>query len=231
MLMTMTTSKRLVLFRRTLDSLRANVMDLYSFVDRCLIIDDHSSQGDIDEMQRYFDENLPSVKLTIINNPADNQWRHVNSMNMWLDAIRNEQFVFHLEDDWAFVPPRQVVLDWAINTLLIHNWVAQACFRVILDRITAPHPDETFWADCLENYPPDSNRKSPHWPSRFTFNPAVTRVAVIADFGQFEPVSKFERIFGLKMVEAGYTTVYHPRGFCNHIGAEMSAYEINGSTR
>jgi hypothetical protein len=232
MLMTMTTSRRLALFKRTLDSLRENVIDLYSFVDRCLVIDDHSDRCDVDEMHGYFDRYLPSIKLTIIGNSVDNQWRHVNSMNMWLDAIRDEQLVFHLEDDWGFMPPRRFVLDWAVNVLQTHNWVAQACFRAVTDRITKPHPDETFWVDCLENYPPDPNRKSPwHWPSRFTLNPAVTRVAVITGLGQFKPVSGFERVFGLKMVEAGYTTVYHPQGFCQHIGAELSAYEINGSTR
>jgi hypothetical protein len=47
--------------------------------------------------------------------------------------------------------------------------------------------------------------------------------------GEFVDMHHFEKVFGLEWVEAGWTTVYHPVGFCEHIGEGQSAYDINGS--
>jgi len=225
----MTTSKRLGLFERTVQSL--SLINFQGCIDRCCIIDDHSSPGDLQKMAEILSRlNVPT---TIISSPNDGPRRHVHAMNIWLELISAEEFVFHCEDDWEFDTKRTLLpmFRWGIGVLRDHEWIGQACFRKIEHRTTSPNPYEEFWVRTVANCPEDPNWASHpgHWPSRFTLTPTVTRVASLKGLGSFEEVDHFEKVFGLKWVEAGWTTVYHNSAWCRHIGEGQSAYQINGS--
>ena len=227
MLMTMTTSKRFRLFERTIKSLIPLGLD--RVITRCVILDDHSEPVDVGAMVKILQQ--LGIKTECQSGTSETKWRHVAAMNKWLDIVKHEKYVFHCEDDWEFFQQAFGLFSWAITLLEDHEWLGQACFRRVDNRTTTPKPSENFWIRTIANCPEDPNWKAHpgHWPSRFTLTPAITRVESLKTIGQFEEEPGFERVFGLKWVNAGWTTAYHPSGFCTHIGQGQSAYDLNGS--
>lgn len=114
-----------------------------------------------------------------------------------------------------------------------HEWIGQACFRLVDYRTTRPKPGEKFFIRTAQSAPkyPEWRERPAHWPSRFTLTPTVTRVSTLEYGGRFQEVEKFEKAFGERWAYAGFLTVYHPEGWCRHAGEGQSAYDINGTSR
>jgi GR25 family glycosyltransferase involved in LPS biosynthesis/GT2 family glycosyltransferase len=91
---TITTCKRLDLFRRTMTSFMHNCTDLH-LVDRWLCVDDNSS----DEDRRVMRDLYPFVEF-IWKTPAEKG--HAVSMNRLRQEIKTP-WVWHMEDDWEFI--------------------------------------------------------------------------------------------------------------------------------
>lgn len=96
--MTMTTSRRLGLFKKTINSLKN--LDFQKVIDRCVIIDDHSPEVEIAEMTSLISG--LGIRPKVVHNEYVGKWSHVHSLNLWLNEVSSEELVFHCEDDWTF---------------------------------------------------------------------------------------------------------------------------------
>lgn len=99
---TMTCSKRLHLFKRSLPAFIEKCKDLH-LITKVVILDDRSSESDRYEMERLVEEAFPSLNIDFIY--FDNiltKYRHAYIMTHWFNALKTN-FVFHLEDDFLMI--------------------------------------------------------------------------------------------------------------------------------
>lgn len=100
--LTMTCSKRLHLFKKTLPSFIQYCNDLV-FVSKVLIFDDSSTPEDRNEMERIAESLFPKTNIDFVYfNDIPTKYRHAYIMQHWLRMIKTN-FVFHLEDDRVLV--------------------------------------------------------------------------------------------------------------------------------
>jgi len=92
---TMTTCKRMDLFKKTFNSFLENCEDLFDYVCEFILIDDNSNEQELKEIEQLY----PFIKI-IRKTPE--QKGHAYSMNILRKLIKTKYF-FHLEDDWEFV--------------------------------------------------------------------------------------------------------------------------------
>jgi hypothetical protein len=91
--LTITTCKRIDLFKRTMDSFINCCSDIL-LIDEFICIDDNSSDEDRETMKKLY----PFFKF-ILKRPDDKG--HVKSMNMIVDIVKTK-YLLHMEDDWLF---------------------------------------------------------------------------------------------------------------------------------
>ncbi len=99
---TMTCSKRLHLFKRTVPAFIEKCKDLH-LITKVIILDDSSSEDDRYEMERLIENSFPSINIDFIY--FDNiltKYRHAYIMTHWFDALKTN-YVFHLEDDFLMI--------------------------------------------------------------------------------------------------------------------------------
>lgn len=99
---TMTCSKRLHLFKRTVPAFIEKCKDLH-LITKVIIFDDSSSEDDRYEMERLIEQSFPSINIDFVY--FDNiltKYRHAYIMTHWFDALKTN-FVFHLEDDFLMI--------------------------------------------------------------------------------------------------------------------------------
>ena len=100
--LTMTCSKRLHLFKKTLPSFIEYCNDLI-FVSKVLIFDDSSTLEDRHEMERVAESLFPKTNIDFVYfDDMPTKYRHAYIMQHWLRMIKTN-FVFHLEDDRVLV--------------------------------------------------------------------------------------------------------------------------------
>lgn len=112
---TVTTSRRLDLFIRTMDSFMKNCQDL-DLISRWVLSDDRSCNNDITEMQKKY------PFFEIYKSPAPGQ---ASSLNNLFGKVRTE-WIFHCEDDWLFTKKGHFIkemLDIAFSDERIRNIV------------------------------------------------------------------------------------------------------------
>jgi hypothetical protein len=220
--MTVTTSRRFDLFERTMRSLR-KFTDAARLISQCVIIDDRSTVAEQMQMV-WLVEKLFSVPVRILFNEQETGYRHCASMEIWREISATQGMVFAMEDDWEFFDSDcPIPIEWGMKTLEANDWIGQA---VLIDQLRTSPLDKPvpFWITTFENSPR-------HTTSRFTLNPSVIRMSSIARTGEFvSGPEAFEVQYGNRWVAKGYLPVYHPTGFCSHIG-DVSAYDINKSLR
>jgi len=99
---TMTCSKRLHLFKRTVPAFIEKCKDVH-LITKVIIFDDSSSEDDRYEMERLIEQSFPSINIDFVY--FDNiltKYRHAYIMTHWFDALKTN-FVFHLEDDFLMI--------------------------------------------------------------------------------------------------------------------------------
>jgi len=100
--LTMTCSKRLHLFKRTLPSFVEYCQDKI-LISKIIIFDDSSTEDDRFEMERMVENLFPNINIDFIYfNNIPTKYRHAYIMTRWFDVLKTN-FVFHLEDDWLFL--------------------------------------------------------------------------------------------------------------------------------
>lgn len=96
--LTMTCSKRLHLFKKTLPSFIQHCEDSY-LVTKVIIFDDRSPEEDRYEMEKLAEQLFPNVNIDFVYfNDIPTSYRHAYIMQHWFNALKTN-FVFHLEDD------------------------------------------------------------------------------------------------------------------------------------
>jgi hypothetical protein len=96
--LTMTCSKRLHLFKKTLPSFIEYCTDKL-LVTKVLIFDDGSTSEDRFEMEKFTESMFPKTNIDFVYfDEIPTKYRHAYIMRHWLQMIKTN-YVFHLEDD------------------------------------------------------------------------------------------------------------------------------------
>jgi len=252
MTLTITTSKRFDLFKKTIDSFLHFCQD-YGIINEVYHYDDCSNYDERKEMYKTLSESFPNAKIITtyfeVNSFEDNK-RHARIMRIWKDNLynSNNQFVFHLEDDWEFLQP--FLLEDTMEVFEIKNvgyvgftqqvrtlpekyeltrvgdywmWIYDKDLplqeHLFLDREEIEsHPNPNYW--CYFT----------NWP-HFSLRPGVHRIDNLTDLSNFSVTdSHFEPEVALRYRER-FVSFNHINKIVNHIGWEVSSYDLNQSER
>lgn len=233
-LCTITTCKRLDLFRQTMNSLLRCWKD-FDRITEFLIVDDNSSAADRSAMEAEF------PFLTFYwKTPAE--IGHRTSMNIiWSHLHRTRpDYWIHLEDDWLFYRERSYVTD-AIEFLDRHQ--TEKIHQVLFNRNYAEL--QTGWGinggiplekGFLLHEKSDTipGRNCGYWP-HYSFRPSVIRTSAILELGNYDSANQFfERDYADRWFTAGFRSAFFNTITCKHIGkltsdrSGQNAYTLNG---
>ena len=251
--LTITTSKRLDLFIKTIESFVKHCNDIELF-DTIIHYDDSSSDEDRDKMNSTIN-NLFSNKLICTRRFNQESFttkrRHCEIMKIWKNDIESFGFdyVFHLEDDWIFIKDFNISdgIDILKNredvALIGYSWEkkefpADVFIPEIINGYwewfysTKYEINEILWLDIVEmKYLPDGHWvKMFNWPY-FGFRPAIHDIAKLKTLENFnENVDGFELEFA-KRFSQKFKSFLHCNRITYHIGNDNSSYDLNNSTR
>lgn len=231
-ILTMTTCKRLSLFKQTVNSIFNNWKDIH-LVNYWLVVDDNSSQEDRKEMINLY----PFIDY--IMKPIDKKG-HMNSMNIIYDKLKKLnkfKYWIHIEDDFLFFYPTNYISKAIIGlNELKHFNVKQIMFNrnyteLFSDINLKGHINYSDNNYSLHDYQPNGIN-STYW-SNFSLRPSMILIDAILSIGSFDSSEIFfEGSYAKKYTEFGYRT-----GFFNtitniHIGRLTNtegdnAYSLN----
>lgn len=241
--LTVTTCKRLDLFKKTMNSF-INCCEDICLINRFLCVDDNSSESDRAEMKSLY----PFFEFI---NKGPDQKGHRASMNIIAEQVKTP-YVLHMEDDFLFIdkanyiePAIQILTQKKIIELDdipadqdIHSKeIAQVLFtrnyQEEIDRyipggylaITANNPKIKYVVH--EHYPPDTDSYvdavksygpcNVYWP-HFSFRPSMMKTSIFKKLGKFDLEGFFERAYADKYYANGYISTFFDKVSCLHIG-------------
>lgn len=252
MTLTLTTSKRLKLFVKTIKSF-VEMCDDYHIINEIYHYDDSSSYEDRIEMFNLISQLFPKAKIISHYFEPDSfidKKRHARIMRIWKDNLyfSNNQFLFHLEDDWKFI--RKFNLSDTIKILESPN-VNYVGFSQQLRELPEKYNTEIlgdFWMWIYDKDKPlqdnlflDSTEMESHpnpnywcyfinWP-HFSLRPGVHKVSELISMGNFSVDDvHFELEFALRYSK-NFVSFNHVEKIVKHIGDELSSYDLNNSLR
>lgn len=222
--LTITTCKRLELFKQTIKSFFSNCLDT-DLIQEIIIIDDSSSINDIKDMQ-YFLKDY-KYKITII---SGNQKNHALSLNVLFSKVKTD-YIFHLEDDWEFKKGDlirqafQIIDDNKnIKSVIMRNWIEQGAKNQIKKMTKAGikyyihnYNGLRFVKGNINTYP------------GYSLNPSLQNIKEIRDIGEFENKELFELRFAYNYYSNGFLIGMTSQDYCKHIGGALSAYKLNNT--
>jgi len=232
---TMTSCKRLDLFKQTVNSFIACCTDIH-LVDRWICIDDNSSDSD----RKIMIDMYPFIEF-IFKSPE--QKGHAKSMNIIRDIV-DTPYMFHLEDDWAFY-----YKDDYISKLFDVMSTDQKCKQVLVNMHYAEIPQQHSLAggifsktdsglSFIQHKQCNSSEYKgkatcSYWP-HFSFRPSLIETDVLKELGEFsETAPHFEIEYANRYVNKGYVSYFLPYIVSRHIGKLTSqkdginAYTLN----
>ena len=240
-LLTMTTCKRLALFKRTVSSFFYYAD--YQLVDRVLVIDDGSSAEDIEQMKCALSEECDNFE--IIEKPTEEKG-HPQSLNLLLQKLREspEPYFIHLEDDFEFFVSTPVIRLCA-EVLHGNSNYGQCLFNNSYkeekhEMAAGPWGAQKVTSSgsvFYEHVWPDSTSPHGYWAG-FSLRPALNRIQMFVEVGDFIEIGSFEKDYSLRAAEAGWKTAYSETVCCEHIGrktserhdaTKLNAYSLNSS--
>ena len=238
-LFSITTCKRLDLFKKTVYSILNNWLDINK-VDYFLCVDDNSSEEDISEMKTLF----PFFNY-YLKTPEEKG--HRESMNIiWskLNEIK-PTFWIHMEDDWMFFQKKNYITDGIEFLNKYHNdnnKMNQIVFNKNyglmysdLGRVGGIQLEN----DLILHEKRDGlvGRNCGYWP-HYSLQPSIIHTKVILELGNYNSTNKFfERDYAEKYNKAGYKTGFFPSIYSLHIGKQhwekdgQNAYALNGTAQ
>ena len=231
-ILTMTTCKRLDLFRKTVRSIVTTWIDIDK-IDLFFCVDDCSSEEDRKEMQKEF----PFFEYHM-KTPAERG--HRQSMNIiWkkLDTLRPDYWI-HMEDDWLFFKRDSYVTK---SISFLETYDKDKIHQILFNRNYA----ETYmdWninggilltpAFLLHDTGKVEGRNCAYW-KHYSFRPSMTRVDTILALGDYTtPNTFFEGDYARRYAEKGYKSAFFNTITSLHIGKLTSdkkgvnAYTLN----
>lgn len=238
-LLTMTSCKRLDLFRKTVNSIVRHWQDK-DMITQWVCVDDGSSEADRAAMRAEYPWFTFRMK-------SSSQRGHRQSMNMIWDMLREGSYTYwvHLEDDFLFHTTRSYVRDSVAalealrpegvrQVLFNRNYAEVVDIAPVIGHLPTSvpgivlhdHKEGTF------DYP-----NSHYWP-HYSFRPSVVDVAAILQLGNYDSVNTFfEMDYARRWTAAGYQSAFFDAVCCRHIGRLTSerfnasvpnAYDLNG---
>jgi sporulation protein YlmC with PRC-barrel domain len=219
-ILTMTTCKRIDLFKKTMDSILINWEDI-DLIDKFIIIDDNSSEEDKKNML----EEYPFIELFEKN---EKQKGHRSSMNIIYDLLNKfkPKYWIHLEDDWLFFKKDNYVKKGIKSLKLlekkgIHQILYNKGYGEIISDLCVPIGEKV---SELENVLLHiQNQKIPmsscsYW-WHYSFRPSIIHAEKILELGNYDSENTFfELDYAKKYVNAGYKSAYFDDITCLHIG-------------
>ena len=216
-LLTMTSCKRLDLFRRTVHSILTTWIDIDK-VEQFFCVDDCSAEEDRKAMQEEF----PFFEY-YMKTPAEKG--HRQSMNtIWkkLDTLRPKYWI-HIEDDWLFFKRDSYVTK---SISFLETYKERNIHQILFNRNYA----ETFmdWginggipltpAFLLHDTGAVEGRNCAYW-KHYSFRPSMVRVDTILGLGDYTtPNTFFEGDYARRYAEKGYKSAFFNTISCLHIG-------------
>jgi hypothetical protein len=247
--LTITTCKRVDLFKRTINSFINCCSDIL-LIDEYLCVDDNSSKEDIIQMTELY----PFFRW-IIKNPE--QKGHMQSMNIIVDEVKTD-YMLHVEDDWlfcekyAYIAPALEILDEqnikSIKEIPIsRNITTKKIGQVVFNKNYTELQENEVQGGFLcttnknnieylihEHYDPNTENKlyemevkkyqrsAMYWP-HFSLQPSLIKTRIFKDIGNFSSdAGFFERNFANKYYANGYITCFFNKVCCRHIGKLLS---------
>tara|TARA_Y100001938_G_scaffold71254_2_gene98788 strand:+ start:1847 stop:2632 length:786 start_codon:yes stop_codon:yes gene_type:complete len=249
-LFSITSCKRLDLFKRTVNSFLNSCEDL-SLISEWICVDDNSSKEDRDEMLRFY----PFINFIF---KGEKQKGHPESMNIIRERALEYDYLLHLEDDWTFTV-RKPYVNVALHIMEQKEEYMQVVFNRNYSEELKPNNVDViggfkkrtgkgvYYVEH-EFYPKGSEgetafyKKNPgsrsccYWP-HFSLNPSLTNTKVFKELGEFKSgISHFEMEYANRYVDKGYRTCFLDDIYCSHIGRKINeagqeglknAYELN----
>jgi len=250
-----TTSKRLDLFKITIETLSKHCKDSH-LIKTVLHFDDSSSHEDRLEMESTLRINFPSAKIYNFRfgpESISSKKRHIEIMKIWKDKVCDLcDYVFHTEDDWKFDTDfriSDIVSFMRSKSNVAYIGVSQE-LREFPDEIK-PEIESDYWQwhfdkdkPLLENLFLDKRimKKSGdpnfwcyyiNWPY-FGFRPGLWDTGKLSNFNwerNPDDSGMSEELWFAKNLSEKYMSYCLIQNTCEHIGISNSAYDINKSER
>ncbi len=222
--LTMTTCKRLEFFRVTVESFFKNCVGL-NLIQEIIIIDDSSSQEDIEAMKYILKDFKYKIKII-----SGNHKSHQRSLNILFDNVKTD-YIFHLEDDWEFKKGDFIKQAFDImkdnkkvKSVLMRNWIEQGA-KDQIKKITKTgikyyihnYNGLKFEIGTVNTYP------------GYSLNPALQNIKDIRTLGKFEYRELFELRHAFKYFSNDWIVAMTDQDYCKHIGSALSAYKLNNT--
>lgn len=245
--LTMTTCKRLELFKQTMNTFLNCCEDIH-LIDNWICIDDNSSEEDRKEMLKLY----PFITFYMKNLSIKG---HPQSMNI-IRNIVNTPYIFHLEDDWKFIKKDKYITkclevlgenEKIGQCLLNKNYgeintdinvkggdykITKTGLRYYIHEYVKTEQDLIKWIQKHSYEGLNSN----YWP-HFSLRPSLIRKKILNELGEFnEKVSHFELKYSELYVNKGYVSAFLEDINCLHIGrltsekhdpTKLNAYILN----
>ena len=231
--LSITTCKRLDLFKQTMNSVLNTWLDINK-VDYFFCVDDNSSEKD----QEYMKDKYSFFKFYLKTNEERG---HRTSMNIIWKKINKlkPKYWIHLEDDWLFFKEDNYVQR---SVDILEKYASNNIHQILFNRNYAElysgwniNGGKLLGNGVLKHEKRDDvvGRNCAYWP-HYSFRPSMVNVKVILELGNFNtPNNFFERDYADKYYEKGYLSAFF-NGICSqHIGKLTSdktgtnAYTLN----
>jgi GR25 family glycosyltransferase involved in LPS biosynthesis len=231
-ILTITSCKRLELFKQTINSLMNTWLDFHK-IDYFLCVDDNSDSEDREYMQKMY----PFFEY-YMKTPEEKG--HRQSMNIIFDKLAElkPKYWIHLEDDWLFFEKNTYVqksIDFLdkyendnIHQILFNRNYSEVYSHWVMNGGT--RLDSEFLAHIVTNDLPLPN--CAYWP-HYSLRPSMTLVDKILDLGNYDSKNNFfERDYADKYYDKGYKSGFFDTISCIHIGkltnqSGVNAYDLN----
>jgi GR25 family glycosyltransferase involved in LPS biosynthesis len=238
--LSITTCKRLDLFKQTMNSILNTWTDLNK-VNYFFCVDDLSNKSDREYMQNTY----PFMKF-YMKELAEKG--HRSSMNIIWKTLKKlkPKYWIHLEDDWLFFK-RDAYVSKGIR--LLEQYESTGVKQILFNRNYAETYDKgDGWdirggqliAPGVLKHIQSNNIAGPncgYWP-HYSFRPSIVSVDTILSLGNFDsPNNFFERDYANLYVERGFQSAFFNAVSCIHIGKLTSdktgtnAYTLNNASQ
>ena len=244
---TITTCKRLDLFKKTINSFLNCCTDVNK-ISEWLCIDDNSSLSDREEMKRLY----PFFTFYF---KTFEEKGHPESMNIIKKKVTTP-YICHMEDDWMFYDKRNYISE-CLEVLNQDSSYGQCLINKNYAEIPEQHNlvggifkttnnglryyEHEFFSDTRlfrEKY--GSGNNCAYWP-HFSLRPSLIKKSVLKHVGTFNlVVSHFEMDYSYRYMNLGYKSAFLENIYCKHIGRLTSernnneltnAYQLNNETQ
>ncbi len=241
---TVTSCKRLDLFKSTVSSFLNCCQDL-ELIYEWIVIDDNSSDSERTQMKNLF----PFIKFIW---KSYEEKGHAKSMNILRNEVKTP-FIFHMEDDWIFFR-KEKYLSICLDILSEDNSFGQCLVNREYGERNQCH--DIFGTDChitsnnnryyIHHYLKDKElhefnmknkvKNAVYWP-HYSLRPGIMRTSVWKELGEYDiSATHFELDYANKYVNANYKTVFMDNLYCWHSGrctferddtSKINAYTLN----